>query len=218
MTRRRKAAPIDPIRRLPHESIAQWRTRLAIDRQMERAPGEPLIPAEAEAHGDYSDEFIVHVETNTKAWAKRNRTTSPIAVMHARGQLTAQQFAAAEQIAFTAEAIERAVSVKCASMEARVDHSGSGRDVLVERLAAVRREQTYTRWRLTLPMPKRLVLDMLLTPRSLVATARVHNVPWRRARMLLFNALDRWCDIEERVWRDIGADEMNAALARLEAA
>ncbi|MFX8813237.1 hypothetical protein ABTM61_20120, partial [Acinetobacter baumannii] len=82
-----------------------------------------------------------------------------------------------------AEAIERAVSVKCASMEARVDHAGSARDILVERLAAVRREQTYSRWRQTLPSPKRLVLDMVLTPRSLVATARVHNVPWRRARV-----------------------------------
>ena len=214
--RQRKPMQADPDRRLSHETTAQWKLRLAIDRQMARNAGEPLIPLEAEAQADYGDGFIVHVETNTKAWTKRNRTTSPIATMHERGQLTAMQFAAAGQIAFTAEAIERAVSVKCASMEARVDHSGSGRDVLVERLAAVRREQTYTLWRRTLPTPKRLVLDMVLTPRSLVATARVYNVPWRRARMFLLDALDRWSDIEERVWRDIDIDYLNAAIARLE--
>jgi hypothetical protein len=182
---------------------------------MARELGEPLIPVEAETQADFGDEFIVHVETNTKAWTKRNRTTSPIAVMHERGQLTAMQFAAAGQIAFTVEAIERAVSVQCASLEARVDHSGSGRDTLIERLAAVRREQTYSRWRLTLPTPKRLILDMVLTPRSLVATARIYNVPWRRARMFLLDALDRWSDIEERVWREIDIDDLNAALARL---
>lgn len=217
-TRRRTAqrsADADPQARLHNETMAQWRMRIAIDRQMARAPGEPLIPAEAEANGAYDDGFVVHVETNTKAWTKRNRTSSAITVMHQRGQLTPEQFSAAQEIAFVAEAIARNVGVTCASMEARVDHAGSGRDALVERLSAVRREQTYNRWRQTLPMPRRLVLDMLLSPRAMVASARIHNVPWRKARACMIDALDRWNAIGELVRREIGERDVDAAHARI---
>lgn len=215
---RGRTAPTDHERRLPHETMGQWRARLAIDRQMARKAGEPLIPAEAEHHGDYAEEFITHVETNTKAWTKRNRTSSALAIMHERGAITPAQFFAAAQIAMTAELIERAVCVKCASLEARVDQSGSARDHSIERLGIVRREQTYTRWRLTLPSPKRLVIDMVVSERPLVATARVYRVPWRKARMLLVDALDRWIEIERRVARDLDQDDLDRANRRLEIA
>lgn len=217
----RKRTPIsapDQDRRLPHETMGQWRARLAIGRQMARPAGEPLIPFEAEHHGDYAEDYVTHVETNTKAWTKRNRTSSALAVMHERGAITPAQFFAAEQIAMTAEAIERAVSVKGASLEARVDQSGSARDHSIERLAMVRREQTYTRWRLALPTPKRMVIDMVLSPRSLVATARVYRMPWRKARVLLVDALDRWIDIERRVAHEIDQEELDRVNRRLEIA
>jgi len=208
----------DHDRRMPHESMGQWRARLAIGRQMARTAGEPLIPIEAERHGQYAEDYITHVETNTKAWTKRNRTSSALAIMHERGAITPAQFFAAAQIAMTAEAIERAVSVKGASLEARVDQSGSARDHSIERLGMVRREQTYTRWRLTLPTPKRLVIDMVLSPHSLVATARVYRVPWRKARIMLVDALDRWIDIERRVADQLDQDDLDRANLRLEIA
>jgi hypothetical protein len=208
----------DQDRRMPHESMGQWRARLAIDRQMARRAGEPLIPAEAEHHGDYTEDFITHVETNTKAWTKRNRMSSALAMMHERGAITPAQFFAAWQIAMTAELIQRAVSVKGASLEARVDQSGSARDHSIERLGHVRREQTYTRWRLTLPTPKRLVIDMVVSERPLVATARVYRVPWRKARDILIAALDRWIDIERRVADELDQEDLDRVNRRLEIA
>lgn len=206
----------DHDRRMPHETMGQWRARLAIGRQMARTAGEPLIPIEAERHGQYAEDYVTHVETNTKAWTKRNRASSPIATMFERGGITPAQLSAADQIAKAAEIIQCAVGVKGASMEARVDHAGSARDVLVEHIANARLEQTYMRWRFKLPRPKRLVIDMVMEPCSLVETARLHNVPWRKARVMLIDALDRWCDIEDKVWREFGQEDLDVANRRLQ--
>jgi len=126
------------------------------------------------------------------------------------------QYQAAQEIAQVAEAIERAVSIRCASIEARVDNSGSGRDFIRERLHIVRMEQAYTRWRMMLPMPKRLVIDMVLTERALVATARVHGVPWRKARNYLIDALDRWEEVKGHVWRCVDTDDVLRVEQRIE--
>ena len=144
-----------------------------------------------------------------------NSRQSPIDRMYESGQITIEQQNAATEISIVAEAIERDVNVRGASLEARVDNSGAGRDVLVETLGRVRLELTYSYWRQHLPMPRRMILDMVLTNRPLVATARAYGVPWRKARKWLIAALDRWIDFKERIWTRVDVEEVERAYRML---
>ena len=144
-----------------------------------------------------------------------NRLQWPIRRMHEGGGINDDQLLAAEEICSIAEMIESAVSVRGASFEARVDQSGSGSAALVEHFTRVRLEIIYSQWRLRLPTPKRLVLDMVLTNQPLTATARSYGTPWRAARMKLIDALDRWCNIKDHVWRSVEAQDIEAQYARL---
>jgi len=196
----------------PQETHGQYQAR--VDSAAPDAPF-PLLPPEAGQHGKFDEEFIIHAETGTKAKALRRRAVSGIARMHGNGELTNDQFASSIEIGRVAEMIERAVSVRGASLEARVDNSSSSRDVLIERLYMVRIEATYTQWRTHLPMPRRMVLDMILTTQPLVAIARVHGVPWRLARKRLIASLDRWADIREKVWDRLDERDLAAAHYRI---
>lgn len=144
-----------------------------------------------------------------------NRRQSPIDRMYESGQITIEQQNAANEIASVAEAIESSVGVRGASLEARVDNSGAGRDALVEHFSRVRMEIAYTAWRDRLPMPRRMYLDMVLTNRSLVATARVYGVAWRPARKRLIEALDRWSDIKEATFRNVDQEDVERVYAKL---
>lgn len=144
-----------------------------------------------------------------------NRRQSPIDRMYESGQITIEQQAAATEIAVVAEAIERMAGVRGASLEARVDNEGASRDVLLETLSRIRLEATYTAWRNQLPMPRRMYLDMILTNRSLVATARVYGAPWRPTRARLLRALDRWHDLKEITWRTVDEGDVQRIYAKL---
>ena len=202
--------------RLAGETYREWQDRQTTAELIRRRPGEPLIAPETAAHGDYADALVTHIETNTRAQTKRNRQQSALATMHERGAISPAQYEAARQIARIAESIERAVSMRGARLEPRVDFGGSGRDMLVERLSQVRLEMTYARWRERLPMPRRMVIDMVIGDRDLVATARVHNVPWREARRRLIAGLDMWLELRDQVWREIDADDTARAQRRLD--
>lgn len=208
-------APQELPGKLPGETQREWQGRLDIADLVRCRPGEPLIPMEAEAHGDYFDSVVTHIETATCARTKRNRQQSALALMHERGSISPAQYEAAGQIARIAENIERAVSLRGSRMEPRVDCGGSARDMLVERLSHVRLEMTYSRWRDRLPMPRRMVIDMVISDRDLVGTARVHNVPWRQARCRLIAALDLWLELRDMVWREIDGDDAARAYRRL---
>ena len=75
----------DPRAKRPHENHLQWHSRVARMDQEERDRNEPIVPIEAERHGDYVEGFVMHIETRTTAHTKRNRIQSPIAIMHMRG-------------------------------------------------------------------------------------------------------------------------------------
>ena len=214
-TARQGLAPQDSLGKWPGETHREWQDRVDTADMVRRRPGEPLMPVEAEAHGDYADTLVTHVETNTRARTKRNRQQSALALMHERGTISPAQFEAAGQIARMAESIERAVSLRGARLEPRVDCGGSARDMLAERLSHVRMEMTYDRWRERLPMPRRMVIDMVIGDRELVATARAHNVPWREARRRLIAALEMWLELREAVWREINGDDAGRAYRRL---
>ncbi|MGJ0236971.1 hypothetical protein ACQEPB_00420 [Novosphingobium fluoreni] len=173
--------------------------------------------AEQVQHAEYHCDEVIHAESFTRAIVHRIRQVSSLGKLHENGQLSDAQYHAALEIAHVAEMIERQVSVRCASLEARVDCSGSARSVLIERLGAVRLEATYSKWRTSIALPRRMIVDMVLEDRSLFATARVYNVGWPRARRMLRDALDLWTELLERARKDIeqeDLDQMHAGLAR----
>lgn len=196
------------------ETHGQYLARMDALAPFERETGDPILPPEAEKHGDFDDAFIPD-EGGQLTKTKRRRSTSSLARMADNGQITLDQLAAAFEIAAVAENIQRAASVRCASLEARVDSSGSARDALVERLHLVRMEQAYSLWRSHLPVPKRMVVDMVLADRALFVIARAHRVGWPKARQRLVRALDGWIDIRERIWREVDERDVLARYARL---
>ena len=212
---RKALGSLDTLGKLPGETHREWQDRFDAATLVRRYPGEPLMPAEAEAHGDYVDSVVTHLETNTRAQTRRNRQQSALALMHERGAISPAQFEAAGQIARIAESIERAVSLRGSSMEPRVDFGGSARDMLTERLSQVRLEMTYNRWRDRLPMPRRMVIDMVIGDRDLVGTARVHNMPWREARRRLIAGLELWLELRDAIWREIDGEDAERAYRRL---
>lgn len=153
--------------------------------------------AEQMKQQDYELDTIIHAETFTRTTVYRVRQQSSLRKMLDNGQLTEDQYWAAQEIAHVAEHLQRGVEARCASLEARVDCSGSGRDNLVEKLGYVRAEATYTRWRTSIAIPRRMIVDMVLADRGLFSTARLYNVSWPRAKRLLINALDRWNELQE---------------------
>lgn len=168
---------------------------------------------EQEQHADYVRGEIMHIETFTRATVHRVRQASSLLHLLDKGHLTAEQYFSALQIASVAEKIEKAVAVRCASLEARVDNSGSGRNVLVERIGSVRLERAYSQWRTRLPVPRRMVIDMVLEDRALFATARRYRVSWPRAKAMLANALDVWAEEMAKARRDIEQRDVDRAQA-----
>ena len=197
------------------ETDLQWRMRVSQDEIGRRDREGPILTPEAELTGGYGDEFVMHIETQTLAYTKRHRGLSSLVRMHRNGQIDDDQFVASQTIARIAEQIARGVSVRGASLEARVDNSRGASDVLIETLQAVRDEVAYGRWRNRLPMPRRMVLDMLTLNSSLAAIARKHRMDWPKGRERLIRSLDLFIEIREKVRDEIGEDELSTAHEKL---
>lgn len=139
-----------------------------------------------------------------------------LARLYESGAITADQLAWANEIAMTAEAIERDVAVKTASLETRIDIEGRPTVALVEGVMRVRREQAYGEWRKMLPTPKRLVMDMILgEPIGYVVAARRYGIHNRKAKRYLIQAIDRWPECLEEACRMIDKEDVAKAHARL---
>ena len=200
-----------------NETDLEWRLRVDHEEQLRLRHSGPLVTAEAEQHAEYRDDFVLHIETFTLARTKRNMATSPFADLFFRGVIDKDQYGASVEIVAAAEIVMRDAGMRGSNYEARVDGSGSARDALVEHIAHVRLSVAYTRWRNRLPMPKRMILDMLLEPGSLKAKARKYKLGWPRARMLLLKALDNWIDVREAVARSIDEQDVEGAHKRIDA-
>lgn len=211
MARKRKSGPVDVRAKRPGETHLQWRARLAHLESNERDREQPLVSKETARHGRYIEEYLMHVETGTKAKTVRNHMDCPIERLNP----SPEQLIAAAEIQWIVEKLACAVSVRCASLEARVDNAG-GRDPLLERLSAVRLEAAYTAWRNQLPHPQRMYVDMVMTTASLKAAAKLYRVPWERARAGLLAALDAWEGIKVRTWHRVDEDAVNRVYRRLE--
>ena len=141
------------------------------------------------------------------------RPPDPIQVLHGAGAIDDLQKRSAEQIAAVAERIGADVAIPIASLEARVDKSRQGDGGFYERLAIVRMEVAYTRWRAAVPCPA-VVLDMLVGETvGFSVAARRHHMHHRRARRLLMQALDLWPEFVVAVARELD----DATLAALHA-
>lgn len=138
-----------------------------------------------------------------------------LARMAMLGTINADELAAACEIIDIARMIERGVSMRGTSLEARVDNSGSGRDQLVEGLNRIRSEVAYTAWRQHIPMPRAMILDMIVRDKPYVAAARAYGVNYRTARKRLITALRMWFDLKEAAVRDVTDDAVLAVYARL---
>lgn len=137
------------------------------------------------------------------------------AQLEANGTIDKDQLEWAAEIANVYRSIESDVAVTVASLEARVDQSRSHRHLVGESIRRVRLHHAYTIWRDLIPLPKQMVLDMIVgdTIGYTVAAKRygVHN---RKAKRLLIEAIDRWPGCVDRAYRAIGLDDverLNAA-------
>lgn len=197
------------------ETHSEFEARVAYLDAIMREAGEPLVTPEAERHAEYRDGFVRHVETNTLAHTKRNMTVSQMELLHIRGGITLDQLRAAEEIEAIIAVIAGDVGFRSAHLKMRVDQSAGFVDPATEGLAIVRAEMAYTEWRKKLPMPKRLVIDMLVLPQPLQATARSYRIGWIKARNRLSNALDEWPRVKEKVWGSVDEDSVISAMFRL---
>lgn len=197
------------------ETDSEWKMRVIQEEQGLRDRDGPLITPETDSHGDYSDEFVMHAESYTLARTKRNNAVSPIEFLFRRGAIDNEQLDAAEQVEMAHGIITSGVTVRGSNLDARVDNSGASRDALVEQIAMVRLEMTYSRWRRRIKRKPAMIVDMLTGRRSLADIARSHKTGWPRARQLLIDALDAWIEIREKVARDVDQEDLDAAHKRL---
>ncbi|HEX7694601.1 MAG TPA: hypothetical protein VF409_08930 [Sphingomonas sp.] len=155
-------------------------------------------------------------ETHEKIAALPDRRRqSPLYRMERLGKISADERAAAEQIAGVIERIGRAAAIRSVSLETRVDHAGSGRDHLVESLARVRLEVAYRAWRDAIPEPKAMVLDMVTSNRSFVEQARKYGLQWRTARKRLIAALRLWPSMMAAARREVERDDVDEIYRRI---
>lgn len=139
----------------------------------------------------------------------------PIQRMFELGKISPEEKLAAEEIAGIVEMIERPVSVGCASLEARVDFSGSARDQLAESLGRVRLEVAYRAWRSQIPNPRRMIIDMILTNTPYVRLAGSYGMHWRTARKRLVSALRLWGEVRMVTRAQVDREAVQAVYARL---
>lgn len=198
----------DPHAKRPDENHLQWRSRIARLAETERKCGEDIVTPERLSKGDLR-QGMAHDEAGQSSRTYHRVRRSALRHMNDRGTISDSQYFAALQIAQVAERIEREASVGNASMEGRVDCSGSATDKLVESLYAVRAERAYTEWRKALPMPRRMVIDMVLRDHRLKAIAARYKMGWPRAQRILRNALEDWGDFYARAMRAIDQDDLD---------
>lgn len=205
----------DPLAKRKDETDLQWRARLARMKDTRRRQGEDTVTPEAKRHG--LTESLVRDEEGRTWQSYRRKSRSALAYMRERGKLSDDEFYSAQRIAEIAEMLERTVAVSSASLEARVDCTGSARDALNESLYRVRAEAAYTEWRSKLPLPRRMVIDMVTQDAGLKAIAREHNMGWPRAQRVLKDALGLWPDILAKHVKRIDQDDLDRQHARLRA-
>ena len=115
-----------------------------------------------------------------------------IARLYLSGALSADQLAWSIEIAMVHAQIIRDVTVRCISLETRVDNGGGGDRAFWEALGAVRREWAYGRWRDDLGEIAGAILAIIVDDCPITLIARQRGMHVRRMRKALSDALDAW--------------------------
>lgn len=129
-----------------------------------------------------------------ETWERSTRThDGSLVQLHRNGTIDKDQLEWAAQIANVYRSLEADVAVKVASLEARVDQSRRHGGMAAESVYRVRMHLAYGYWRDMLPMPRQMVLDMIVgdTIGYSVAAHR-YRVHKRKAKRFLLEALNRW--------------------------
>lgn len=202
----------DPKAKRADETHLQWRSRLARLKETDRKCGEQIVTPEALAQGGLEEAYA---PDQSRARTYRRRSTSSLLRLNQRGVITDDQLAAAHEIALIPERLASDVTARGSSYGARVDCEGSNRDFGFESLSRVRIERAYSVWRLRLPLPRRLVLDMVTEDYQLAAIAKRHHTGWRRAIVVLKDALDLWHELKREAYDAINQDDLDEARRRI---
>ena len=141
--------------------------------------------------------------------------TNPMYTLYEHGSINEDQYDAAMEIARVAEEITRTIGLRSASLEARVDNSGSAKNLLIESLSRVQLEATYNAWRSQLPMPRRMIIDLALGSGTIAASARRYRMRRAKVRKILIKALDSWIGLREKVREQIEASDVEAMHLRV---
>lgn len=123
-----------------------------------------------------------------------------LARLHASGAIDKDQLAAAEQIETAYRAITAGVTVRTASLEARVDGGGHGR---AERQAIgrIHADLAYDFWRAQVGGCADVLLRIIVHDVPLTVIARDGRIGMPRARRMLTDALDLWWFARKRTMR-----------------
>lgn len=203
----------DPDAKRPDETDLQWRSRMARKQETQRKFGEGIVTPETLAQGGL-EKIIAPNGANRDTTLKR-RTASSLARLESRGVITSEQLWAAQEIALEAERLEAPLRAKTMGMVDRVDCGGSARDPHAESLHRVRMARAYSTWRLRIPLPRRMVIDMVMQDYRLAAIAASYNRSWRKAIVVLKYCLDMWAEEKRAAFDGIDQEDVDAAIAKV---
>lgn len=201
----------DPLAKRKDETDLQWRSRVARTQETRRKQGEDIVTPETLAQGGLESGYSPDQE---RARTYRRRTTSSLARLAMRGVITDDQLYAAQELALISERIGRDVATASGNLSARVDNGSGNRDHAAESLRRVQIEQAYSRWRLAIPLPRQMILDMVREDNQLAAIARGYHRSWVTAIGMLREALDEWGRFKREAFDTITQDDVDAAAQR----
>lgn len=178
-------------------------------RHPDRAEAERRLRKRQKALDRATDPYSDGGTPETRDKASRVRQGA-LARLCQSGAISADQLAWAGEIAAVHERIAADVSLRCISLETRVDISRSHDGAFFEKLGAVRAEVAYTQWRAGLKRPGP-VLAMLVEDCGVNAAARAFHMDKRTAKRLLIDALEAWPNACRDAWRQVDDATLAAA-------
>lgn len=172
----------------PKPKVASKQRRTKVVQFVPLAPG---VEESVQLRERWSHKAVGTPETHEHAHAAARREGA-LARLVATSVLNAHHLAAAEEIEKAYRAVTADVAVRTAKLEPR----GSGGGPLaasVERIGAVLLERAYSAWREAVHPHGVMLLSIIIDDVGVTIAAREARMSNRRARGLLVDALDRWC-------------------------
>lgn len=218
-----RMANIDKVRkrereRFEHLVLATARPKEKVTvgkRQGRRRPKTMSVPVELSPGIEQAvvlkERWAHHANGTPETWQAAGSHTDSLDQLERNGTIDKEQREWAAEIGNVHRSIEADVGVKVASLEARVDQSRRSTGV-IEGVRRVRMHLAYGLWRDSLPMPKALVLDMIVGDTvGYTVAARRYRVHQRKAKRLLIAALNDWPRCVDHAYRTWSDEDIEAA-------